>query len=108
MNWASYGPCIATHGLPRPMKAANDEGRKPLSPEGATDNSPALQRRDTIGEMMAVPEGRLKLTPNVGRVIFDSVLLEKRQELFFKSTFVMMFGLGTDVRDRICLLRDAH
>src|SRR5579862_2484256 len=78
------------------------------APKGRLRIARPLQRRDNIEATDAVPEGRLKLTPDIRRVVFDSVLLEKSQELFFKSSFVMMFSLGTDVGNCVGLLRDAH
>jgi len=53
-------------------------------------------------------EGRLKSSQDLAWVVFDPVFLEKRQELIFKSAFVVMFGLGTNVGNRAGLLRDPH
>ena len=78
------------------------------SREGATDNSPAFQRRGTSGRRDSVPEGRLKSPQNVSRIVRNSVFLEKRLELLIKSALEMVFGLGMNVANRVSLLRDAN
>jgi hypothetical protein len=62
----------------------------------------------TKSETKAVPVGWLNLSPDISRVVLDSVPLKKRQELFFKPALVMVLGLGTNIGNCACLLRDSH
>ena len=88
-----------------------------ITDAGPGRDRPIIARRFNAGphaQTRRVPEGRLKrdhktrhhLSPNISWIVFHIVLLQKRDELLLETALAMMLGLGTNVGDRIGLLRD--
>ena len=81
--------------------------RRPGSPEGRSENSPAFQRRVSDGGRTS-PEGTAESFPQIALVVFNSVLLQQRNELVLKGHLAVVRLLIPDVGHNLIYLRNTH